>query len=165
MSDKQSQWTDSDPIEINILWLKSNLFDQTTKIEVDTVVSMGLWNTCIGFIGKVSRPLIVDHPTSFKDRFNWWRVFRLQRVVIGMATKQLNWMENLQGLFCISTFIDSFIDLDLKSCLWYSNIKWDICSIYTTLPNPFHHQNSELPELSQCQRSGGQAGDNKIKQS
>ena len=127
VSDKQSQWTDSDPIEINILWLKSNLFDQTTKIEVDTAVSMGLWNTCIGFIGKVSRPLIVDHPTSFKDRFNWWRVFRLQRVVIGMmATKQLNWMENLQSLFCISTFF--LIDFDLKFCLWYSNIMWDICS-------------------------------------
>ena len=96
-------------IEINILWLKSDHFDQNTKIKVifwDTAVSMGLWNTCIGFIGKVSRPLIVDHPTSFKDRFNWWRVFRLQRVVIGMmATKQLNWMENLQSLFCISTFL------------------------------------------------------------
>ena len=156
VSDKHSQWSDSGPIEINILWLKSDHFDQNTKIKVvfwDTAVSMGLWNTCIGFIGKVSRPLIVDHPTSFKDRFNWRRVFRLQRVVIGMATKQLNWMENLQSLFCISTFF--LIDLDLKSCLWYSNIKWDICSIYTTLPNPFHHQNSELPELSQCQRSGG----------
>ena len=148
VSDKHSQWSDSGPIEINILWLKSDHFDQNTKIEVDTAVSMGLWNTCIGFIGKVSRPLIVDHPTSFKDRFNWWRVFRLQCVVVGMmATKQLNWMENLQSLFCISTFFLNWFRFEILPSVQYT----PLCQTPFTIriPNYQNYSNVKDQEAKQ----------------